>query len=257
MKIVAISDLHGFLEKPENMPEGDVLCICGDIVPLEYQNDMAESIAWFCLEFVPWTDSLSYKKVIFIGGNHDYFLEKLHMKSYHDFVEDDKGGRFETLYRFDGSSSRVLKKLLPGNNKGKHKLVYLCDNSVDVEGKKFYGTPWIADLSKWAFYLPEDELIKRWGNIPNRLDVLMTHMPPRYHGVGEVIQRGKFNSGTDYGSESLAANIIARDIKFTISGHVHSGCHNPQETTEGHYMANVSIKDEDYAPRYYPLVFEI
>ena len=257
MKVVAISDLHGFLEKPEKMPNGDILCICGDIVPLEYQNDTIESIAWFCLEFVPWTDSLAYKKVIFIGGNHDFFLENIHMKSYRDYVEDDKGGRFETFYKFENSPSRVLKKLLPGNNKGKHKLIYLCDNSVEIEGKHFYGTPWIADLKNWAFYLPEDELVKKWALIPSKLDVLMTHMPPKYHKVGEVTQKGKFNTGSDYGSESLATNIIARNIKFAISGHVHSGNHNLQESTNGHYMVNVSVKNEDYEHRYNPLVFEI
>ena len=255
MKVVAISDLHGYLPKVQDFPKGEVLCICGDIVPLEYQNDLAQSVAWFCLEFVPWTDSLSYKKVIFIGGNHDFILEKLHQKPFNDFNEVT--GNWEIMYKFDTSASRVLKKLLPGNNKSKHKLIYLCDNSVEIEGKTFYGSPWISDLKNWAFYLPEEELCKKWAQIPNKLDVLMTHMPPKYKDVGKVLQSGKFNTGSDFGSESLAVNIIARDIKYSISGHVHSGCHLPQETKENNYMVNVSIKNEDYREQYYPLVFEI
>lgn len=254
MKVIAISDLHGYL--PKDLPSGDILCICGDIVPLDYQNDLAESIAWFDLEFVPWTDSLPYKKVIFIAGNHDFFLEKLHLKPFTDWVEDANGSRWETLYKFDTSSSRVLKKLLPGNNKGKHKLVYLCDNSVEIEGKVFYGTPYIADLTKWAFYRENDALESLYNRIPKKCDVLLTHMPPKIASMGEVLQRGNFNTGADYGSEELAKVIDQRDIKYALCGHVHSGCHKEQEIN-GTIYANVSLKNEDYQPQYYPFEFDI
>ena len=75
MKFTAISDLHGYL--PKDLPGGDVLCICGDIVPLDYQSDFTQSVAWFCLDFAPWADSQPYRKVVFIGGNHDFFLQEL------------------------------------------------------------------------------------------------------------------------------------------------------------------------------------
>ena len=42
MKFTAISDLHGYL--PKDLPSGDVLCICGDIVPLDYR--MISLRAW-------------------------------------------------------------------------------------------------------------------------------------------------------------------------------------------------------------------
>lgn len=75
MKIVGISDLHGHLPNPNEMPDGDVLCICGDIVPLNIQRDTLRSLAWFYLDFIPWTDSLPYEKVLIIAGNHVLFLE--------------------------------------------------------------------------------------------------------------------------------------------------------------------------------------
>lgn len=254
MKVVAISDLHGLL--PKDLPAGDVLCICGDIVPLEYQNDLAQSIAWFDLEFVPWTDSLPHKKIIFIGGNHDLFLEKLHLSPFTDWVEDENGPRWETMHRFDTSPSKVLKRLLPGTNKGKHKIVYLCDNSVEIEGKTFYGTPYIADLKRWAFYREREDLKSLYNKIPKKCDVLLTHMPPKVLSMGEVLQRGQFNSGANYGSEELADAISQRDIKYALCGHVHSGCHQPQELN-GTTYANVSIKNEDYKEQYYPFEFDL
>lgn len=248
MKVTAISDLHGLL--PKDLPGGDVLCICGDIVPLEYQNDSYQSVAWFALEFVPWTDSLPYKKVILVAGNHDFFLETLH-KKITNIPEVD--GFSEFKWR---SPSDVLKRLLPGNNKSKHKLVYLCDNSVEIEGKVFYGTPYIADLKRWAFYRDNEDLKKLYAKIPKKCDVLLTHMPPRVLGMGEVLQGGNFNTGANYGSEELAEAIAQRNIKYALCGHVHSGCHQPQELN-GTTYANVSIKDESYRENYYPLEFEI
>ena len=45
IKVVAISDIHGHL--PKNLPEGDVLCIAGDILPLDVQNnDIKSATGW-------------------------------------------------------------------------------------------------------------------------------------------------------------------------------------------------------------------
>lgn len=255
MKVCAISDIHGRLEEPSNMPSADVLCICGDIVPLDYQRDYEASIAWFCLEFVPWTDSLPYQNIVFVGGNHDFFLERLHRKDT-ETVWDRDNSVWAKEYRWR-SPSDVLKKLLPGNNKSKHKLTYLCDNSVEISGKRFYGTPWIADLSRWAFYLPENLLTEKYNQIPKKCDVLLTHMPPKLKSVGEVLQVNSYNVGSDYGSQILADTIMSRNITWSISGHVHSGVHLPQEIKPGSYVANVSIKNEDYISTYSPLIFDI
>lgn len=235
MKVVAISDLHGQL--PKDLPEGDVLCICGDIVPLEYQRDLVSSISWFVRVFDVWANNLSYSHVIFIGGNHDFFLEAIH-----------KGNR---------SATDVMKRLFPGYLKSQTKLIYLYNNSVVIDGKKFYGMPFIEDLSNWAFYATEDDMKKYCNMISKSCDVLMTHMPPSINGLGEVIQSGHFNTGTNYGSRILSDAILERDIKYAICGHVHSGMHLPTQLENGTTAANVSLLNEDYKMQYYPLEFEI
>ena len=245
MKVVAFSDIHGLLPKPEDIPECDVVCLPGDLVPLDYQNDDIASIAWFCLEFVPWTDALKCKKVIFIGGNHDFFLEHI---MFHK--------------REDGTVKRrtpqeVMKKLLPGNNKGKHKLIYLCDNSVQIDGKSFYGTPWINDLSRWAFYKSNEDLVETWKGIPKNLDVLIAHMPPDCHDMGTVLETS-WSTGNNFGSKELYEAMVAKNIHHTFCGHVHSGNHETSEYKPGCFVTNVSLLDEDYKPKYcYFKVFEI
>ena len=247
IKVVGISDTHGIL--PKDLPEGDVLCIAGDISPLEIQDDQTSMVSWFCLEFLPWVESVPFKKVIFVAGNHDFFLQNIHLR----LIEKTYEG---TTYRWR-SASDVIKKLLPGNLKSKYnKLVYLCDSSFEYEGHRFYGTPWIQDFKNWAFYLDDESLNEKWKNIPKKCDVIITHMPPKIEGLGEVIQRGQFNTGANYGSESLAEALKVRDFKYALCGHVHSGQHLPVDLG-GKKLVNVSLKDENYDYRYYPFEFEI
>ena len=244
MKIVVLSDTHNFLPDPAEIPECDVVCLAGDIVPLDYQDDDIASVAWFCLDFVPWTDKLPCKKVIFIGGNHDFFLEHIM------FFKREDG----TIKR--RTPNEVLKKLLPGNNKGKHKLIYLCDNSVDIEGKRFYGTPWVGDLSGWAFYKSDPELAEQWSIIPKKLDVLITHMPPKCCDMGMVHEAG-WNYGRDFGSQELYDAMMGRDIHYTFCGHVHSGNHTASEYKPGCFVTNVSYMDEGYRPTNFPAGFPV
>lgn len=237
LRVVPFSDLHGYLFNPESLPECDVACCCGDFVPLEYQNDDVASIAWFCLEFIPWVDKLPCKKFILLSGNHDFFLEHI----MYGPVREDGTRKCRT-------ASEVLRKLLPGNNKGKHKIIYLRDNSVEIEGKRFYGTPWIEDLERWAFYASEEDLNTIWSNIPKKLDVLITHMPPGMGDMGTVLQQGH-GFGNVYGSRILTEKMLERDIAWTFCGHVHTGNHIPFEYKDGCKVVNVSVKDEDYRVR--------
>ena len=246
LKIVAISDIHGLL--PE-LPECDVVCCAGDISPLDYQSDQTQMLGWFYLVFLPWVESLPCKKFLLCAGNHDFFLQNIHRR-----LIDSSDGNVRYTWRSPGD---VTKKLFPGMLKGKYnKFVYLCDSSFEYEGKRFYGTPWIADLSRWAFYLDNDSLMEKYKNIPKKCDVIITHMPPKIEGLGEVIQEGCFNTGTDYGSQELAEVLKTRDFKYALCGHTHSGQHLPVDL-DGKKLVNVSLKNEDYKESYYPFEFEI
>ena len=234
VKIVAMSDMHGYL--PKDVEECDVVCICGDVVPLEYQSDMVRSISWLHLKFFPWINSLHCDKVIMIPGNHDFVFEWLGPQS-------------------SRTPSEVMKKLLLDHKKDS-KLVILWDNSYDYKGYRFYGFPWIPDLHRWAFYKDHDELVNRCNNIPKKCDVLLTHCPPRYGRQGMVYQPNNFNHMNDFGCKELAEAMTHRDIKWCLSGHVHTGSHSVEE----HYMTkcvNVSLLDEDYKPVFEPTIIEL
>lgn len=235
MKIAAISDIHGHLCK--DIPECDVLCICGDILPLQVQRNVVRSVSWLCQDFKPWVESLPCKYVIFIAGNHDFVFETL----------GPKAGRrpYEVMLEIFGESH--LKN---------SKLIYLRDENVIIDGIKFYGTPWCPELKNWAFYKGSSELIDTFLNIPIDTDILLTHCPPKYGNVGVVLQDG-MNYMRDFGSEELTSVLVDRPfIKWVLSGHIHSGEHNITKYGTIN-LVNVSIKDENYKVNYKPFIFEI
>lgn len=233
MKIVALSDIHGHLNI--DIPQCDVVCICGDILPLQVQRSIVKSVSWLCQDFKPWAESLPCKYVVFIAGNHDFIFETL----------GPKAGRRPREVMNDIFSEHHLKK---------SKLVYLRDESATLDGVKFYGTPWCPHLVNWAFYKPQAELIDTYNNIPSDTEILLTHCPPQYQDLGVVLQDG-INYMRDFGSPELFAVLQDKpNIKWVLSGHIHTGNHNPIKFKSTN-MVNVSIKDEKYIVTYKPFVF--
>lgn len=227
LKIVPISDLHGDL--PTTLPAGDILIICGDILPLNIQREYTKSVVWLVTKFFPWTKKLSYQKVIFIGGNHDFAIQKL--------------------------SLLLLDELDPWNEYPN--IVYLEDEPYEYKGIKFYGTPWIQDLKNWAFYEDRNHLKQIYERIPQDTDILITHQPPKFQNCGKVLQEKSFNYLSDYGNQELNDVINERpNLKYAFFGHVHSGCHEITENQNGTKLVNVSLKDEDYKSNYNPLIIE-
>lgn len=227
MKIVAISDIHGDLIK---VPKCDVVCICGDILPLNIQRDLVRSWTWLICEFTPWANNLKCDHVVFVAGNHDFIFEQCHQV---------------------GSDIKNIWKDHP-------KIHYLIDESVEIDGKTFYGTPWCPSLSGWAFYKNSQDLNEIFSKIQN-CDVLLTHCPPKIGYAGTVLETN-YNYMNDFGCSELKNCLDDKKIDWVISGHIHSGNHEITKYFNGIKdinIVNVSIKDEGYNIKYKPFKFEI
>lgn len=230
MKIVNISDTHGHL--PMDLPIGDVLCICGDIVPLRFQRSDKDSMDWLVYDFIDWLWDIkklcNYKHICIVAGNHDFVFQ---------------------------NRSYEVQRLLEDVD-GVH---YLCDSSVEIEGHIFYGSPWCPQLKNWAFYKNREDLLNIFETMPQNIDVLMTHCPPDINQIGVVLQRN-YNYLTNFGSWELSQALRTRNIKWVVSGHIHSGDHEVSIYNNDiciMKLANVSMKDEDYEIHYKPFIFEL
>lgn len=157
MKICGISDIHGNLYN--GIPECDVLCICGDIVPLNIQRQMDASTKWWSNRFAEWAKKLPCKKIIVVPGNHDFYLES----------------------QYNAETWIEAKEIMSSITDNKVEM--LIDELYEYKGITFYGTPWIKPIEfqegRWAFEYPKEDK-DPFKDIPY-CDVLITHDNPNYN----------------------------------------------------------------------------
>ena len=218
MKIAVTSDLHGNLPKVE---ECELLLICGDIMPLNIQFNDSKSIDWLQNQFRDWCIDSPAKQIVFIAGNHDFSLY------WH---------RKELTERF--------------LNNGK--IIYLKDSEFEYKGVRIYGTPWCHRFGNWAFMRDDLELSEKFENIPDNLDILLTHDAPYgYHD--EIIEDVIYKNGGSIGSIPLVKAIEEKQPKYHFSGHLHGTSHK-ETLIENTKSYSVSLVNEEYEIAY-PILY--
>jgi len=172
------------------------------------------------LDFVGWLSKQKYEKKIWIGGNHDNFLQNT--------------------------------KFIPIIDIG---LEYLCDSGTEFEGFKIWGSPWTPWFKQVnprckAFMKRDEELFETWGKIPHDTDILITHGPA--YGILDGIP---IEDGTLYhaGSHSLYNWIkYVERPRLHIFSHIHEAYgieeHFPTYNDKMMKSINCSHVNERYEP---------
>lgn len=127
----------------------------------------------FCVEgtkeeiisFDQWLSKQSHKHKIVICGNHEH------------------------------SPIKNTQTLLQQHLKN---AILLQDESIEIEGIRFYGSKWISN----------------WDKIPKNTQVLLTHRPPKGHG-------DKVFSGFHIGVKELSERVKQVKPQLHLFGHVH------------------------------------
>ena len=126
---------------------------------------------------------------------------------------------------------------------------YLEDEAVEIEGVRFYGSPWQPWFYDWAFNLHRGApLREKWDLIPPETDVLITHGPPL--GLGDQTTRGE-----KVGCEELRRAVKRIRPQFHIFGHIHEGYGQWEE--DGTTFVNASTCNFNYEPRNPPVVLDV
>lgn len=187
MKILAISDTHGKLPDMSAY-EADVFIHAGDICPnwtFDWIGDGPIQMNWMDSHFFPWLNNIRAKHKLLTLGNHDGI------------------GQF-------------LMELRKQSQEGTH---WLIDQSVEIDGVNFWGTPWTYapfNQAQWAYGKIEKGALKPvWDLIPDKTDVLITHSPP--FEILDACPAGKI------GCRHLQRRSLSLpQLKLQVFGHAHS-----------------------------------
>ena len=230
MKILATSDMHGNLENLD-LSGIDIAFFAGDIAPLRGINawDAYDQLEWMNSEFHDFCSKWPDTSIVFVPGNHDFF----------PIIRE----RFGTKLHGHG----LNLKLAPN-------AIMLIDRLVEVKGLKVYGTPWVPVIShRWAFEAENDTLKRKFDAIPEGVDVLLTHTPPRFNYLDVSLEYGM--DSEKFGSHALAEAMLVKQPRMCFCGHIHSGDHR-MNVLGNTQVWNVARVNESYSIAYEPIGLE-
>ncbi len=182
-----------------------------------------------------------------------------------DMTEHGQEDEFIELNRWFGAQPQALKIYVPGNHdilayrnpalvrEILSNAVVLIDEEIEVSGSRIYGSPWVrSNDSDWAFPLMDgtNRAKEKWAEIPEGLDILVTHGPP--YGIGDRSRRTREHVGDGLLLNRLRA-MTARPAVH-VFGHIHEG-----ERVTGKLemlFVNASICDEHGQAVKTPVVIE-
>lgn len=234
MRIVCISDTHLAHIPPLRIDVPD-----GDV--LVHAGDATFRGTQEEIEvFAEWFGSLPHKRKVFVPGNHDCGFE----------------------YDWDAAV-----QLLPD-------CYALNDSGVEIDGVKFWGSPWQPEFCNWAFNLPRGpELREHWAKIPDETDVLVTHSPPL--GVLDRVWRVEYvpfkrKDGTfervprrfreHVGCADMMQAVHRVHPKLHVFGHIHCDTGTMYKTWPDRDVTrfvNAAICDDRYLPVHPAVVVDV
>ena len=162
-----------------------------------------------------WLASMPHAHKVVIAGNHDFAFER---------------------------RPEEARALMTG-------VTYLEDEAHEIDGVRFYGSPWQPRFHDWAFNLDRGAPLEAvWAKIPDDTDVLVTHGPP--YGILDTI-----HSGQPVGCEALRDALARVKPRVHVFGHIHEAYGQVEQ--DGIRFVNASTCTLAYAPVQPPIVVDL
>ncbi|KAK3839806.1 MAG: Metallo-dependent phosphatase-like protein [Linnemannia gamsii] len=242
-------------------------------------------------QFIGWLKSLDHIPVkIVVAGNHEVILDKgfyeQHWRRFHTTKEDHqaavdklKSAGHGIIYLNNESyvvdGARILhekyqKQMKQSSMESTTQYVdCVGDNAMDIdapavedpregwiEGYRIWASPWQPEFSQWAFNEIRGKLKDIWKLIPEDVDILMTHGPPKYHG--DIVAMGKERHA---GCEELLERLKLVRPLYHVFGHIHEGYGISEikwdEGSHSTICINASTCTQSYRPLNQPIIVDL
>lgn len=199
MKIACISDTHG-QERNLKIPPADVLVHCGDFSNLGSETELQK--------FAEWLKGLPHERIFINPGNHD-------------------GLTFE---------NPVLAKQIVEARPGIRMMLH---ERLEFGGLKWFFSPWTPEWAGWWWMLEQPEIEKKWAEIPDDTEILITHGPPL--GILDTVER---DESIHCGCGALYRRVAElKNLRLHAFGHLHhSGGQTFEHNGVGFY--NCAVLDD-------------
>lgn len=195
------------------MPPGDIVIHAGDFTHIGAINEYTPFLEWF--------SNLPYKHKVLICGNHEREIQK-------DYY--------------------LFKSAIPEN------ITFLENSGAKIEGLRIWGSPWTPAFKDWGFmYYTEDEAKAIWSQIPDNIDILVTH-GPAYRYLDFSTFQVHAREDQNVGCKILRKAIEKIQPKLHVCGHIHGnrGTLKAGKTR----MVNAAICDEAYKASNKPFIVD-
>ena len=195
------------------MDKGDLLIVAGDLTARD--REVEHLAMWSYLS------KMNYRQVVVIAGNHDNYLQT-------------------------AEGQTLIRTYSPN-------LKYLCDEGIEFEGFKIWGSPWTRTFKgmnphcKAFTYDTEKELSEKWMLIPQDTNILITHSPS--FGNYDWVKNPDGTIGPSVGSTLLWMWMLTMipHLKLHVTGHIHEAYGNSVHHN-GIHLVNASHVNERYQP---------
>jgi Icc-related predicted phosphoesterase len=200
MRLVITSDTHGCHNSIPVLPDGDFFVHAGDFMN---SGVYPQEIVSFNM----WLGEQRIKYRVVCCGNHDRLFQ---------------------------NSPESARHFLTN-------ATYLENSGVTIDGVSFWGSPYTPEFMNWAFmYRRRPEANQYWDQMPEGLDVLITHGPP----CGILDQATP--DGEHLGCVELLKAVQAKKPKVHIFDYIHGGA-GMFENGDTRFI-NAAYLSEQYQP---------
>lgn len=142
-------------------------------------------------KFLEWYEAYPIENKIYVAGNHDIFIER---------------------------NEKYCKTFFEAS--GVH---YLNKSSITINDLKFYGEPISPRFGNWAFMADRSKMDKHWSHIPEDVNVLLTHSPPK--GILDLTETRAYQLEM-CGCSALEKRVQRiPTLKLHCFGHIHNFKH--------------------------------